>query len=306
MTDASVFPAPSPCNQCPRRCNVRRNEALGFCGVSSAFRVARCALHPWEEPPISGTNGSGTIFFSGCNLRCVFCQNREISHERLGKEMSPDELLDQMLRLQAAGAHNINLVTPSHYTKELIPVLRRAKPLLHIPIVWNSSCYELPETLHRLEGLVDIYLPDVKYFSSALSADYSAAPDYFPVAVSALREMLRQVGAPQYDPHTGLLQKGVIVRHLVLPGQRRDSAAVLQALAETFGTDHFLLSLMRQYTPDFAMGCPFENLHRRLTTFEYRFVADRASALGFDGFLQDASSATASFTPDFHESSQPS
>ncbi len=289
------------CNQCPRRCNVtREGEALGYCGVGNRFRVARCALHPWEEPPISGRNGSGTVFFSGCNLRCVFCQNRKISHERLGKEMTEEALLSEFLRLQAEGAHNINLVTPSHYAQQLVPLLRRAKPLLHIPVVWNSGGYELPETLRLLEGLIDIYLPDFKYCSPALSAAYSAAPDYFSVALPALREMLRQVGQPVFDPETGLLRRGVIVRHLVLPGERRDSAAVLEALAEEFGTDRFLLSLMRQYTPDFAEDCPYPNLHRRLTTFEYRSVSDHAAELGFDGFLQDASSAVSDYTPDFH------
>ena len=287
------------CKLCPRECGIDRDRGeRGFCGVDSTLRVARAALHAWEEPPISGKNGSGTVFFSGCNLRCVFCQNYAVSHSSLGSPITEDALIDTFLSLLEQGAHNINLVTPSHYTHVLARVLERTKPRLSIPIVWNSSGYESVETLRMLDGLVDVYLPDVKYFSSELSAAYSAAPDYFPVATEALSEMLRQQPACELDGQ-GLLLRGTVVRHLVLPACREDSKKLLDALAARFGSDRFLLSLMCQYTPDFARDCAYKNLHRRLTTFEYRSVLDHAAALGFDGFSQDASSATSDFTPIF-------
>ena len=241
------------CHQCPRECNIsRRGESFGFCSSPEAFLVARTGLHAWEEPPISGTRGSGTVFFGGCNLRCVFCQNRAISHGGTGREMDDGALLDAMLRLQDAGAHNINLVTPSHYTLQLARLLERARPKLHIPVVWNSSAYENVTSLHALDGLVDVYLPDIKYFSPAVSAAYSSAPDYFAVALPALGEMLRQVGDARLYSDEGILLRGVIVRHLILPGCRSDSIDLLNALAKKFGTDAFLLSLMGQYTPEFA------------------------------------------------------
>lgn len=288
------------CSQCPRNCKVDRADGkIGFCGVTDQLMIARAALHPWEEPPISGTNGSGTIFFSGCNLRCVFCQNRDISHSAVGTPNTVDELADTMVRLRDAGAHNINLVTPTHYTVQILGALEKVKPNLGIPIVWNSGGYESVETLRRLDGLVDIYLPDCKYLSPTLSETYSAAPDYFTVAKQALREMLRQTaGQLQFDKQ-GMLLRGVIVRHLILPGCRSDSIALLDALADAFGTSDYLLSLMHQYTPDFAMHCPYNNLHRRLTTFEYRSVLEHAADLGFQGFSQTASAATAAFTPVF-------
>ncbi|MBQ4273937.1 MAG: radical SAM protein, partial [Clostridia bacterium] len=174
------------CRQCPRECQIdRHGESYGFCASPDAFLVARTGLHAWEEPPISGTRGSGTVFFGGCNLRCVFCQNRAISHGGVGRKMDDGALIDAMLRLQDAGAHNINLVTPSHYTLQLARLLERARPLLHIPVVWNSSAYESVDSLRALDGLVDVYLPDVKYFSPAVSAAYSSAPDYYAVAVRA-------------------------------------------------------------------------------------------------------------------------
>lgn len=288
------------CNQCPRQCNVERNASdVGFCGVPYTFLVARAARHLWEEPPISGKNGSGTVFFAGCNLRCVFCQNFEVSHHALGKPMRTEELTDCILRLQDEGAHNINFVTPSHYTLQLARLLETLKPRLRVPVVWNSSAYESPETLRHLEGLVDIYLPDCKYYSATLSEAYSQAPDYFSVALLAIREMLRQSGNPVFDPQTGMLQSGTVVRHLVLPGCRKDSIALLQALSEALDVSHFLLSLMNQYTPDFAMHCPHPNLHRRLTSFEYQSVLATAQQLGFTGFSQDASAASAAFTPTF-------
>ncbi len=288
------------CTQCPRRCNTVRSEAhVGYCGVPDVFSVARIAPHLWEEPPISGQNGSGTVFFAGCNLRCVFCQNRDISRGSTGEAMTEQALIDAILRLADTGVHNINLVTPSHYTVQLAHLLEKLKPRLTIPVVWNSSAYESVGSLRMLEGLVDIYLPDMKYFSGELSARYSAAPDYFPVAMSALSEMIRQVGEPVWSPDKALLRRGVMVRHLILPSHRADSMALLRALHESFGNNAFLLSLMCQYTPDFALDTPYKNLHRRLTTFEYDSVRSLAMTLGFDGFSQSPTSATADFTPKF-------
>ena len=287
------------CNQCPRKCNIDREATSGFCRTAEQFTVARIAKHAWEEPPISGSNGSGTVFFSGCNLRCVFCQNRDISRGGKGRKMTEAELSDAILALAESGVHNINLVTPSHYTHQLAHLLESLKPQLKIPIVWNSSGYESVESLRALDGLVDVYLPDVKYFSPTLSQRYSAAPDYFAVAADALAEMLRQTGAPRWNADGTLLLGGTVVRHLVLPSERRDSLALLDALCERFGTDAFLLSLMCQYTPDFALDTPFKNLHRRVTTFEYDSVRCHAADLGFDGFSQSSASATAAFTPQF-------
>lgn len=288
------------CTLCPRLCGVNRAAGeLGFCGQNDTVRIARAALHPFEEPPISGTRGSGTVFFVGCSLRCSFCQNKKISRaERVGRTVSPEELADIFLSLQAQGAHNINLVTPTHFADGVIRALELARPRLTVPVVYNTSGYERVETLRRFEGLVDIYLPDFKYLSPELSTRYSAAPDYAEVAADALREMLRQVG--QYEiGEDGLMRRGMIVRHLVLPGGRKDSVAVLERLAELFETSYFLLSLMSQYTPEFAMDSPHTELHRRVTTFEYRSVVDHAYALGFDGFMQEKSSASAMYTPDF-------
>ena len=287
------------CRQCPRACGADREEKLGFCGAPAEFRVARAALHPWEEPCISGDRGSGTLFFCGCNLRCVFCQNREISHGREGGvRVSEEELVGIMLRLQQEGAANVNLVTPTQYARQLAPVLREARRELRIPVVYNCGGYESVETLRELEGLVDVYLPDCKYYSPELSALYSSAPDYFSVAEDALAEMLRQTGAPLMGGD-GLLKKGVLLRHLVLPGCREDSVALLNRLSERFGNRAFLLSLMSQYTPEFASADAPKNLRRRLTSFEYDRVLEEALRLGFEGYLQERSSATSVYTPDF-------
>ena len=287
------------CTQCPRKCSVTREDGnYGFCGVGNTLRVARISLHAWEEPPISGTRGSGTVFFSGCNLRCVFCQNRELSHSAFGKDMSEKALAAAILSLRDQGAHNINLVTPTHYILPLRRVLERIKPTLGIPVVWNSGGYEDPALLRTLEGLVDVYLPDMKYYSAALSQSYSGVSNYYPVALSALLEMLRQQPKAFFD-ESGILLCGTVVRHLVLPGSRTDSIALLDALARDVGADRFLLSLMSQYTKEFAMDAPYQCLHRNLTTFEYTSVLEHAAALGFDGFSQARGSATPAFTPHF-------
>ena len=286
------------CRFCPRQCGAdRASGKLGVCGVPDTFVVSRIAPHLWEEPPVSGKNGSGTVFFTGCNLRCVFCQNRTISREGVGKPMTDEELTDAILRLQDQGVHNINFVTPTHYTHRLVRLLEAVKPRLHIPVVWNSGGYESVEALRMLEGLVDVYLPDFKYMSPNLSADYSAAPDYAHRVTEAVLEMYRQAGA--YEEADGLAVKGVIIRHLVLPGCRADSIAVMRHLADILPVDQIRVSIMRQYTPDFAADCPYKNLHRRVTEFEYNSVLDEAARLGIIGFSQSKEAATKAYTPDF-------
>ena len=291
------------CNICPRKCNIDRSSARGFCGEDETLRVARIAPHHFEEPPISGTRGSGTVFFSGCSLRCVFCQNKIISREGgRGKEMSTDELYDRILELEESGVHNINLVTPTHFIGTLLPLLERLKSSgeLHIPIVYNSSGYERVETLRALDGLIDIYMPDFKYASSELAARYSAAPDYPEVAETAIREMIRQRGRYRYSKdEPNLLESGVLVRHLVLPSHRSDSIEVLRRLREIADPEDILINLMSQYTPDFALDTPYKNLHRRLTSFEYSSVCAEADSIGFVGFEQCRDSSSARYTPDF-------
>ncbi|MBQ9113132.1 MAG: radical SAM protein [Clostridia bacterium] len=290
------------CYLCPRRCGAARGAGeTGACGESFDMRISRIALHPYEEPPISGRNGSGTVFFCGCSLRCVFCQNRDISRGRsAGKVYTPEALGEAMLSLEKQGATNINLVTPTHFAHEVAQALRAVKDKLSIPVVYNTSGYETVETLRMLEGLVDIYMPDFKYMSAELAGDYSSAPDYGEVAEAAVTEMYRQVGRYVYADD-GTLKRGLLVRHLVLPGCRADSMAVLRRLAEILPTDGILLSLMSQYTPDFALDCPHKNLRRRLTRFEYDSVAGTAISLGFDGFMQSRSSAVKDYTPNFEK-----
>ena len=289
------------CFLCPRGCGAERAEGkLGFCGMDGEIRVARAALHPFEEPPISGERGSGTVFFTGCSLRCVFCQNSAIRAPESGKALTVEQLADLFLFMQEKGAENINLVTATHYADGVAAALRLAKPRLHIPVVYNCGGYERVETLRLLEELVDIYLPDFKYVSTELSAAYSAAPDYAEVAEAALREMYRQVGTVQTDAR-GILTRGVVVRHLVLPGCRADSLAVLDRIGKCVPVYGIFLSLMRQYTPDFAPEDAPKNLKRRVTSFEYECVMARARELGFEGFFQGKEAASAAYTPNFEE-----
>ena len=291
------------CLACPRKCNIDRSKSIGFCHEGNTMRVSRVAPHFYEEPPISHVNGSGTVFFSGCNLRCVFCQNKNISQgERIGKEYSQEELIDALIALQESGVHNINLVTPTHFAMQIASLLEEMKKrgLLKVPVVYNSSGYESVETLKALDGLIDIYMPDLKYFSPELSAKYSSAPDYFDVASSAIVEMLRQRGKYRYnEANPSLLSSGVLIRHLVLPSHRKDSIDALTYIARLINPEDVLISLMSQYTPDFALDTPFTNLHRRITSFEYDSVCSVATSLGFDGFMQARSSASSVFTPDF-------
>ena len=291
------------CRICPRKCNIDRSQDAGFCREGNLMRISRIAPHYYEEPPISYKNGSGTVFFSGCNLRCVFCQNKNISQgESIGKEYSQDELIDAIVALQESGVHNINLVTPTHFAKQIAELLTKMKKeeLLCVPVVYNSSGYESIDTLKMLDGLIDIYMPDIKYFSSELSTKYSAAPDYFDVASRAIVEMLRQRGHYRYnEQESGLLSSGVLIRHLVLPSHRKDSIDTLTHLAELIDPSDVLISIMSQYIPDFALDTPYTELHRRITTFEYNSVCNTATALGFDGFMQARSSASSVYTPEF-------
>ena len=289
----------NPCRLCPRECGVDRSRTLGFCGQTNEIRLAKATLHRFEEPPISGKNGSGAVFFCGCSLRCEFCQNKKISRSHAeGRTVTPSELAEIFLDLEARGAHNINLVTATHFADGVREALLLAKPRLSIPVVYNTSGYERVEILRSLEGLIDVYLPDFKYFSPELAEKYSSAPDYALVAEEALSEMFRQTGRYEFDAN-GLLVRGVMVRHLVLPSARHDSIAVLDRLAKLFPARDVLLSLMSQYTPEFATDSPHRELHRRLTAFEYQSVLSHAEALGFDGFMQGRTSASAKYTPEF-------
>ena len=292
------------CNICPRECLVERSSGqVGFCRAPEDFLVAKVMLHKWEEPCIAGDGGAGTIFFSGCNLRCVFCQNREISRGDKGEIMTEKELEREMLSLVEKGAECIEFVTPTHYTERIAALLEGIRPRLNIPTVWNSGGYEKVESLQRLEGLIDIYMPDFKYFDCEIAKAYSAAPDYLEFATAALGEMLRQTGKPSFDEN-GKLIRGVLLRHLVLPGHRADSIAVLNHIADKFGADSLILSLMSQYTPDFyaeSGDCDCKNLCRRVTKFEYDSVANFADELGFEGYFQRLTAASRSFTPNFSE-----
>ena len=283
------------CTLCPRACGANRETGVGLCGASKNMKIARAALHFWEEPCISGKNGSGAIFFSGCPLRCVYCQNDKISRGGFGREISGQRLVEICFALKAQGAHNINLVTPMHFAPQIREALLPVKKELGIPLVVNTGGYDSPEQLAFFDGLADIYLPDCKYFSPELAAEYSAAPDYPEVCYAALFEMYRQVGAPVYGEN-GMLQRGMIVRHLILPSHRGDSIAVLHALAAMFRPGQILLSVMSQYSPrPGAEGA----LARRITTFERDSVVETARSLGFEGFFQDRGAACDDYIPAF-------
>ncbi len=288
------------CTACPRRCHAdRAGGELGFCRSPKELRLSRAALHFWEEPCLSGTRGSGTVFFSGCNLSCVYCQNAAISRGDIGFSVSDDRFIEILLELQAKGAHNINLVTPTHYAECLTELLPRAKEKgLTLPIVYNCGGYESPEVLRSLRGLIDIYLPDFKYADPHLAAEYSSAPDYFEVAKAALAEMVEQCPTPVFDGE-GLMQKGVIVRHLMLPGAYRNSHEVLKYLASTYG-DKIYISLMSQYTPMKGIGEKYPALAETIPSKDYRRLVAYAVRLGVtQGFTQEGSAAAESFIPDF-------
>ena len=284
------------CNQCPRKCNVDRSKTVGRCGVGENFKLARASHHFWEEPCISGENGSGTVFFSGCNLGCVFCQNYEISHRKIGREVSADELIKIFESLIEKGANNINLVSPTHDALQLADVLSKWKS--PVPIVYNSSGYESVETLKMLDGLVDIYLPDFKYISSEKAKKYSFAEDYSEVAMLALKEMKRQVGADVFD-ESGLMKKGMIIRHLVLPSNTNASIKALDYLAENYADTY--ISVMAQYTPCGNLT-GYDEINRKLTKREYNKIVNYILSLGLDKiFIQDLSSSGDRFIPEFSE-----
>lgn len=295
------------CKLCPRKCGANRGaQKTGICGVDNRLFVSRAALHMWEEPCISGENGSGTVFFSGCNLHCLFCQNHDISGENpYGKEISVKRLSEIFLELQDKGANNINLVTPTHYIPHIAMALDLAKKEgLSIPIVYNFGGFELSESLKLLDGLVDIYLPDFKYINPNTASVLSMAPNYPEVAKEAISEMVRQVGEPVFDEETGLIKKGVIVRHLVLPSHTKEACEIIKYLHDTYG-DSIYISIMNQYTPFPNLLDPSKTpkeLFRKVTPREYEKVIAFALETGVkNGFTQEGKAASESFIPSFKD-----
>ena len=286
------------CNLCPRKCNIDRSPLTetgkGFCGMGELPVLARASLHFWEEPPISGKNGSGTVFFTGCNLKCIFCQNETISAEKFGRTVTIERLKQIYAELISQGAHNINLVTPTHYAHVVAESLETPLP---VPVVYNCGGYESISTLKLLEGKISIYIPDLKYADNKLAVKYSAAPDYFETAAAAILEMYRQTGNYTIDDD-GIMQKGVIIRHLVLPGQLENSKRVIDWVKDTFTEGQVLFSLMSQFTPN--KSCRIDELGRRLNESEYEEIAEYLYDSGIeDGFMQELSSAKEEYIPPF-------
>lgn len=296
------------CTVCPRKCGADRTKTPGFCGADAQIEVSKVMLHHWEEPCISGTEkerGSGAVFFTHCPLGCIYCQNREISgRDARGTRLSEEQLADTFLRLQEQGAYNVNLVSPTHYAVQLIRAVELARRRgLTLPVVWNTGGYERAETIEALRGTADIFLTDVKYYSSALSDEFSKAPDYWSFCAPALSAMHKIAGKPEYSSD-GMMKRGVIVRHLVLPGCRTDSIEILRRIAALLPVGETVLSLMRQYTPDFftlpdAPSPRMKKLTRRVASFEYNSVVKEAVRLGFDGYTQEKDSASRRYTPTF-------
>jgi len=287
------------CNLCPRCCNVNRNNnELGFCTMGKDLLVARAALHFWEEPIISGTNGSGTVFFSGCNLKCVFCQNFNISTNNFGKKISINRLSEIFLELQDQGAHNINLVTPTHFVPQIIEALKIARQKgLNIPIVYNSSGYESVDTIKLLDGYIDIYLPDFKYFDDKYALKYSKCPNYFDFCSKAIDEMIKQVGTPKFNKD-GILTKGVIVRHMLLPGLLDDSKKIIHHLVDKYNDDIFI-SIMNQYTPTNNLD-KYSEIDKTVEQNDYDELINYAIELGIkNGFIQEGETQKTSFIPEF-------
>ena len=289
------------CRLCPRSCDINRFQKTGACGADAQVRVARAALHMWEEPCISGVRGSGAVFFAGCSLGCVFCQNHDIARGGglVGKIVSTERLAEIFLELQGKGANNINLVTPDHYAPSIVQALDLARVKgLRLPVICNCSGYMSPEVLKLFEGYIDVWLPDFKYVSAELSGRYSKAPDYFEIASAALAEMVRQCPAPVFDDE-GMIQSGVIVRHLTLPGHGADSKKVIQYLHETYG-DSIYISIMNQYTPMPHIGERFPELDRKVPDRVYEALIDYALRIGVEnGFIQEGETAKESFIPTF-------
>ena len=294
------------CTVCPRKCGVNRTESAGYCGASDKIEVSKIMLHRWEEPCISGTDekrGSGAVFFTHCPLGCVYCQNRDISRRSCsGTVYTAAGLAEVFLKMQRNGAYNINLVSPTQYTPQIIEAVKLAKAGgLTLPVVWNTGGYELPETIRELAATVDVFLTDFKYASPETAELYSAAKDYPGIAALSLAEMHKITGNCEFDGN-GMMTRGIIVRHLILPGHRADSVDVLRKIAETLPVENIRLSLMAQYTPEFLENDPvgkYKKIRRRITSFEYTAVLDEAKRLGFDGYSQERTSATKKYTPDF-------
>lgn len=287
------------CRLCPRNCGVNRLEnEKGYCMAGANVKVARVSLHNWEEPCISGTKGSGTIFFSNCNLRCVFCQNHEISQEHKGKEISTERLAEIFMELQKQGAHNINLVTPTHYVPHIIEAIDKAKSNgLVLPILYNTNSYENIDTIKALEGYIDVYLPDLKYYNNKYAVKYSMAPDYFKYASAVINEMVRQVGKPSFD-EGGIIKKGVIIRHLMLPGLLFDSKKIVDYIHTSFGNTVYL-SLMNQYTP-MHNAKRFPEINRTLNPDHYDSLIDYSLSIGLEnGFIQDSGTCSQNYVPEF-------
>ncbi|MGD9567728.1 MAG: radical SAM protein [Sedimentibacter sp.] len=289
----------SDCTLCPRNCHVDRTKVNGYCRETKELVVARAALHMWEEPCISGTKGSGTVFFSGCSVGCVYCQNHNIASGKAGKIISTERLAEIFMELQYKGAHNINLVTPSHYVPHIIEAVNISKNNgFNIPIVYNTSGYEKTETLQLLDGIVDIYLPDLKYMNENIALKYSNCNDYFSYTSKALKKMVKQVGKPQFDSD-GIMTKGVIVRHMMLPGCLEDSKNVIKYLHDTFD-DKIFISIMNQYTP-LPHVIKYPEINRKITDDEYETLIDYAVNLGVEnGFIQDGETQSESFIPEFN------
>ena len=288
----------SNCTLCPRLCGVDRRTHRGFCGEGQEMRVSKIMLHRWEEPCISGNDperGSGAVFFSGCSLRCVYCQNKDISRGGTGEIYTPEMLSEAMKNLCSKGAYNINFVTPTHFYHKIKETLDIYRP--DLPVVFNTSGYERAQTVAALSDYADIFLTDFKYGTDELAKSYSNAGDYPALALRALWKMIEVTGGPELS-EDGMMKKGVIVRHLVLPGGRRDSVKALKLICDAVGAENVLLSLMSQYTPEFAPE-DMKVLRRKTTTFEYEYVRDCALEMGFSGFGQDRESATRAYTPDF-------
>lgn len=283
------------CNACPRQCGIDRAKKIGACGAPLSYKVARAALHFWEEPCISGTRGSGTVFFSGCSLKCVFCQNYKISRDCFGKEISEERLTEIFDELKNQGAHNINLVNPTHYAPQLAETLGKSKP--DIPVVYNTGGYDSVESLERLENLVDVYLTDIKYVSPSVSKKYSKAEDYFEVASAAALEMLRQTGEARFDSE-GIMQRGVIVRHLVLPGNISQAMRVLDWVKCNM-PENTVVSIMSQYTPCGDLS-EYKTINRKLSEREYNTVLEYADKLGLDNaYIQEQESSAEEYIPAF-------
>ena len=289
------------CNLCPRKCSVNRDEnGIGFCKADARIKIGRAALHHWEEPSISGERGSGTVFFSGCNLGCVYCQNRAISAENAGRYVSEEELAEIFLSLQAEGAHNINLVTPTHFSKWIKRSVLLAKERgLNIPIVYNCGGYESVDALRELEGVIDIYMPDFKYFDDKYALRYSNAPNYFFVASGAISEMFRQVGKNVFLSD-GMMRRGVIVRHMMLPGLLFDSKKIIDYLYSEYGDDIYL-SIMSQYTP-LSWVEKYPEINKKISPEYYQSLVDYAVSLGVkNAYTQDGEAASESFIPEFYK-----